>query len=129
MTKPNSSVHGLVLKPGSPCVGTQGYCDIFSKCRAVDAEGPLVRLKNLILNPKLMGTIREWVTTYWWAAALIAIGLIVFMVAFIKICSVHTPSSNPRKPPALKITDTLRRPIKNVSYNLFLCLKFFSISQ
>ncbi len=62
MMKPNSSVHGLILKPGSPCVGTQGYCDIFSKCRAVDAEGPLVRLKNLILNPKLILTIREWIT-------------------------------------------------------------------
>jgi disintegrin and metalloproteinase domain-containing protein 10 len=58
--------------------------------------------------------------TYWWAAALIAIGLIVFMVAFLKICSVHTPSSNPRKPPALKITDTLRRPIKNVSFLIFI---------
>ncbi len=36
------------------------------------------------------------------------------MVVFIKVCSVHTPSSNPRKPPALKITETLRRPIKKV---------------
>lgn len=46
---------------------------------------------------------------------LMIIGLLVFMVAFIKVCSVHTPSSNPQKPPALKITDTLRRPIKRVS--------------
>ncbi len=45
---------------------------------------------------------------------LMTIGLIIFMIAFIKVCSVHTPSSNPRKPPALKITDTLRRPIKHV---------------
>jgi disintegrin and metalloproteinase domain-containing protein 10 len=61
MTSPNSS-KGLILKPGSPCVGTLGYCDIFSKCRAVDGEGPLVRLKNIILNPKTLLTIREWIT-------------------------------------------------------------------
>lgn len=50
---------------------------------------------------------------------LMIIGLLVFMVAFIKVCSVHTPSSNPQKPPALKITDTLRRPIKRVSFITF----------
>lgn len=116
MMKPNTT-RGLVLKPGSPCVGTLGYCDIFSKCRAVDGEGPLARLKNIILNPKTLSTIRLWITTYWWAASLIVVGLIVFMAIFIKVCSVHTPSSNPQKPPALKITDTLRRPIKKVCVN------------
>lgn len=61
MTRPNAT-KGLILKPGSPCVGTLGYCDIFSKCRAVDAEGPLARLKNILLNPETLLTIREWVT-------------------------------------------------------------------
>ena len=56
----NSS--GLILKPGSPCMGTIGYCDIFSKCRSVDGEGPLSRLKNLLLNPVTLSAIREWVT-------------------------------------------------------------------
>ena len=53
---------GLILKPGSPCIGTLGYCDIFSKCRSVDGEGPLSRLKNLLLNPVILSAIREWVT-------------------------------------------------------------------
>jgi len=39
-----------------------------------------------------------------------AIGLLLFMAMFIKCCAVHTPSSNPKKAPALKLTDTLRRP-------------------
>jgi hypothetical protein len=56
----NSS--GLILKPGSPCMGTLGYCDIFSRCRSVDGEGPLSRLKNLLLNPVTLSAIREWVT-------------------------------------------------------------------
>lgn len=82
MIQPNAT-KGLILKPGmtiykwliktliklivywflgSPCVGTLGYCDIFSKCRAVDAEGPLARLKNILLNPETLLTIRDWVT-------------------------------------------------------------------
>lgn len=34
----------------------------------------------------------------------------IFMAAFIKCCAVHTPSNNPKKKPALRISDTLRRP-------------------
>ena len=63
----------------------------------------------------------SFLKTYWWAAALIGIGSIIFMITFIKICSVHTPSSNPRKPPALKITETLRRPIRKV--RLLICIQ------
>ncbi|TKR93500.1 hypothetical protein L596_007945 [Steinernema carpocapsae] len=39
--------HGLLLHPGSPCNNYKGYCDIFRKCRSVDSNGPLARLKNL----------------------------------------------------------------------------------
>lgn len=56
---------------------------------------------------------------------LIGIGFIIFMAIFLKVCSVHTPSSNPRKPPALKISETLRRPIKKVG--LFVCPTFISL--
>jgi len=58
----STNTSGLILKPGSPCIGTLGYCDIFSKCRPVDGEGPLSRLKNLLLNPVTLSAIREWVT-------------------------------------------------------------------
>lgn len=34
----------------------------------------------------------------------------MFMAGFIKCCAVHTPSNNPKKKPALRISDTLRRP-------------------
>ena len=43
-------------------VGTLGYCDIFSKCRSVDGEGPLSRLKNFLLNPVTLSKIRYWIT-------------------------------------------------------------------
>ncbi|XP_076311561.1 disintegrin and metalloproteinase domain-containing protein 10-like [Tachypleus tridentatus] len=103
-------IKGIKLRPGSPCNDFKGYCDVFQKCRAVDAEGPLARLKNLLFNQKTLMDIRQWVTTYWWGVMMMLIGLAIFMGLFIKCCAVHTPSSNPRKPPALRITDTLRRP-------------------
>ena len=40
---------------------------------------------------------------------LISTGLIVVMAVFIKVCAVHTPSSNPRKSKARKLTMTLPR--------------------
>lgn len=42
-----------------PC---QGYCDVFQKCRAVDAEGPLARLKNLLFNQDTLNSVAEWIT-------------------------------------------------------------------
>ena len=70
---------GLSLRAGAPCDNFQGYCDVFLKCRQViwtldivlyqnvtlkkvDAEGPLVRLKNLLLNQDTLLTIAQWVT-------------------------------------------------------------------
>lgn len=104
------NISGIKLRPGSPCNDFKGYCDVFQKCRAVDAEGPLARLKNLLFNHKTLMTIKEWVTNCWWGVTLALVGLAIFMGLFIKCCAVHTPSSNPRKAPALRITDTLRHP-------------------
>lgn len=105
---------GISLRPGSPCDNFQGYCDVFFKCRAVDAEGPLVRLKNLLLNRDTLKTVAQWVTEHWWAVVLMSVGFIIFMGAFIKCCAVHTPSSNPKKPPARRISETLRRPMNTL---------------
>nr|CAG4641525.1 EOG090X02I4 [Eurycercus lamellatus] len=101
---------GISLRPGSPCDNYQGYCDVFLKCRAVDAEGPLARLKNLLFNRETLLTIAQWITEYWWAVLLMGVAFVLFMGVFIKCCAVHTPSSNPKKPPALSITQTLRHP-------------------
>ena len=60
ITNRNSSA-GLILKPGSPCMGTLGYCDIFSKCRSVDAEGPLSRLKKILLNRETITKVQTWI--------------------------------------------------------------------
>lgn len=105
---------GISLRPGSPCDNFQGYCDVFLKCRAVDADGPLVRLMNLLLNRETLISVAQWITEYWWAVLLMGIVFIIFMGLFIKCCAVHTPSSNPKKPPARRISETLRRPMNTL---------------
>lgn len=101
---------GLKLRPGSPCNEFLGYCDVFQRCRPVDAEGPLARLKNTLLNHRTLTSIKQWAITHWWACALFAIGFMMLMYVFIECCAVHTPTSNPKKKPALRITDTIRHP-------------------
>ncbi|MCP9261013.1 Disintegrin and metalloproteinase domain-containing protein 10 [Dirofilaria immitis] len=109
---------GLILLPGSPCNNYKGYCDIFRKCRSVDADGPLARLKNVIFNPKTLYEVKYWIQVNWWAVVLGGLGLLLFMTLFIKICAVHTPSTNPNKTPALNIYDTLRRPKTSFNENM-----------
>jgi disintegrin and metalloproteinase domain-containing protein 10 len=94
----------IKLPPGAPCNEFRGYCDVFQKCRDVDADGPLARLKKLLFNQQTFNEIRDWIIRNWWAVLLMGVGLIVFMGIFIKLCAVHTPSSNPKKPPARKLT-------------------------
>jgi len=101
----------LSLRPGAPCDNFQGYCDVFLKCRQVDAEGPLVRLKNLLFNQRTLLTIAQWVTTYWYAVLLMCIGFVITMALFIKCFAAHTPSSNPKLPKNKHIGETLRRPM------------------
>ncbi|XP_038668837.1 disintegrin and metalloproteinase domain-containing protein 10 [Scyliorhinus canicula] len=99
----------ITLQPGSPCNDFKGYCDVFNRCRLVDADGPLARLKKAIFNPELYENIAEWIVAHWWAVLLMGIALIMLMAGFIKICSVHTPSSNPKLPPPKPLPGTLKR--------------------
>lgn len=67
------------LLAGAPCNNFQGYCDILHKCRGVDSEGPLERIKNLLFGGNAINNLVDWVKEHWWAAVLIGIGLIIFM--------------------------------------------------
>ncbi|XP_068174199.1 disintegrin and metalloproteinase domain-containing protein 10-like [Antennarius striatus] len=99
----------ITLQPGSPCNDFKGYCDVFMRCRLVDADGPLARLKKAIFNAELYENIAEWIVAHWWAVLLMGIALIMLMAGFIKVCSVHTPSSNPKLPPPKPLPGTLKR--------------------
>ncbi|ESO05288.1 hypothetical protein HELRODRAFT_191436 [Helobdella robusta] len=93
----------------TPCENYKGYCDVFYKCRPVNEDGPLLQLKNLLLNEKTINDIRQWVTEYWWVVLLSGVGVIVLMALFIKVCAVHTPSSNPKLKKARQLSLKRRR--------------------
>lgn len=57
----------ITLPAGSPCNEFKGYCDVFMKCRLVDADGPLARLKKAIFNPELYENIAEWIVVRVWS--------------------------------------------------------------
>lgn len=105
---------GISLRPGSPCDNFQGYCDVFLRCRAVDAEGPLARLKNMLFNKENLTTLQQWAEEHWWACIIMGLGFLAVMGIFIKCCAVHTPSSNPKKQPAQRFSETLRRPMNTL---------------
>jgi len=42
---------------GSPCNNYKGYCDVFHRCRGIDNDGPLARLKNLIFSEETLTNI------------------------------------------------------------------------
>lgn len=46
---------------GTPCDNYRGYCDVFHRCRGVDNEGPLERLKNLNLGKETLSSIKDWI--------------------------------------------------------------------
>uniref|UniRef100_T1IMD0 ADAM10 endopeptidase n=1 Tax=Strigamia maritima TaxID=126957 RepID=T1IMD0_STRMM len=128
----DSSNNAIKLSSGAPCDDFRGYCDVFQKCRAVHADGPLARLKNLLFNPNTLMTVEEWITVSLnsrpstsklnysnFSGALVGRFIIrcffiIVMGAFIKCCAVHTPSSNPKQPPARRISDTLRQPAQSL---------------
>ena len=56
------SVCVCVWYTGAPCDNFKGYCDVFQKCRAVNEDGPLARLKNLLFNQQTFNDIKAWIT-------------------------------------------------------------------
>lgn len=82
------SMKNLKLKqfPGAPCDNFNGYCDVFLKCRAVDADGPLSRLKDRFFSKEAILGYFEWIKQHWWAVVLMGIGLILLMAGKGKVC-------------------------------------------
>ncbi|XP_062621388.1 disintegrin and metalloproteinase domain-containing protein 10-like [Saccostrea cucullata] len=86
----------ISVASGTPCNNYQGYCDVFHRCRGVDNEKPLEQLKNLIFGEETLTTIKNWIIEYWWGVMLIVVGIVIVMGVFIKVCSVNTPSKDPK---------------------------------
>jgi len=52
---------GVILKAGSSCSGTEGYCDAFSYCRSANTNEVLARLASTLLSPSIISDIKQWV--------------------------------------------------------------------
>lgn len=76
----------LPLVGGAPCAGNQGYCDKFHVCRLLDADGPIARLKNSILNLDDFDDIGEWMKAHWWAILLAILTLCTLMGCTVLLC-------------------------------------------
>ncbi|KAI8500722.1 constitutive protein ectodomain proteolysis [Branchiostoma belcheri] len=83
-----SSESPLTLEPGSVCDDNKGYCDNLNRCREVDIDGPLARIKKLVLYGA-----SDWAKTYWWAILLILIGIAGIVTGIIFCLNAVVPSS------------------------------------
>ncbi|XP_024151231.1 disintegrin and metalloproteinase domain-containing protein 10 [Oryzias melastigma] len=99
----------ISMQPGSPCSDYKGYCDVLKRCRLVDADGPLLRLKKTIFNPDLYENISDWLAAYWWAVVLVCLAYLLVMIGCIGLCSFFTPSSNKAYPEAKPLPGPLRK--------------------
>lgn len=129
---PACDYHIAVFLTGSSCDKEKGFCDHFQKCRLINVQGPLARLKDLFFSESSLNQLKNWVTVreatnhsylplvrngydyvmsllqeYWYVVAVSIVALIGLMVLFVKCCAVHTPSSNPHKAPARQLSQTL----------------------
>ncbi|KAH7970720.1 hypothetical protein HPB49_014581 [Dermacentor silvarum] len=96
------------LEPGAACADLRGYCDVFQRCRLIDAEGPLAALRQLVFGRQ---GVPNALLEYWYVAAAGLVLSAVLTLAVIRACAVHVPSSNPRKCAQRKLSDTVRHPL------------------
>ncbi|XP_077486152.1 disintegrin and metalloproteinase domain-containing protein 10-like [Amblyomma americanum] len=92
------------MEPGAPCDDMRGYCDAFQRCRLVDAEGPLARLHWLVFGGR---GLRNALVRYWYVTLTAVAAWSAVTALFIRLCAVHTPSSNPHMRPPHRIADTV----------------------
>nr|UTK45927.1 disintegrin and metalloproteinase domain-containing protein 10 [Crepidula fornicata] len=97
---PNSTAGielSVTLTPGAACDNFRGYCDTFSKCQRIDAQGPFNQLTNMIFSQVNLDLVKDWMVEHWWAVLLMCVGLVVFMGVFVKVFEYRTPSQDPAK--------------------------------
>ncbi|XP_064471113.1 disintegrin and metalloproteinase domain-containing protein 10-like isoform X2 [Ornithodoros turicata] len=87
---------GLQMRPGAPCLELKGFCDVFSKCRRINAEGPLVTLQKILIGATI-GKLEAFIQAHTVASIFILIAIIGTVSFLISLCAVNTPSSNPKR--------------------------------
>ncbi|XP_064463743.1 disintegrin and metalloproteinase domain-containing protein 10-like isoform X2 [Ornithodoros turicata] len=103
---------GKKLQPGSPCNGLRGYCDVFQKCRPIDAEGPLFRMEQFFFGGEAVYSLINFIKEHVVLSGFIVLGSIWCVVLVLKLVAVHTPSHNPKRRSAYSLKDTIRHPFQ-----------------
>ncbi|KAH7950962.1 disintegrin and metalloproteinase domain-containing protein 10 [Rhipicephalus sanguineus] len=96
------------MQPGAPCHDLQGYCDVFQRCRLIDAEGLLSRLKRLVFGGRGAGSA---LLRYWYLTVVAVVLGGAATIVFVRICAVCTPSTNPHLPPERGILSSALQPV------------------
>ncbi|XP_065297902.1 disintegrin and metalloproteinase domain-containing protein 10-like isoform X3 [Dermacentor albipictus] len=99
---------GRRMQPGAPCYDLQGYCDVFQKCHLIDAQGLLSRLKRLVFGGEGMDSA---LVRYWYLTLVAVVLAGAATAVFVRVCAVHTPSTNPHLPPERTIMSSARHPV------------------
>ncbi|KAK2144321.1 hypothetical protein LSH36_767g00016 [Paralvinella palmiformis] len=85
------NIPDLMISAGSACYQYQGICDESHKCREMNPASPLANLKSMFFSAEGLNNMKIWLSKHWYVAVAAALGLIVFMVVVIKLC---TPKTN-----------------------------------
>ncbi|XP_064463697.1 disintegrin and metalloproteinase domain-containing protein 10-like [Ornithodoros turicata] len=105
---PNMREHcGIRMMPGSPCNEMRGYCDVFQKCRLVDAEGPISRLES-ILKSEPARSVTNLISDHIIISIIVLVGIVGTLLVCFRLCEVHAPTSSPTQRPVLPLKDTLK---------------------
>lgn len=84
------NVPDLMISAGSACYQYQGVCDESHTCREMNPASPLANLKSMFFSAEGLNNMKIWLSKHWYVAVAAALGLIVFMVVVIKLCTPKT---------------------------------------
>lgn len=105
----------VTLRPGTPCGGLQGYCDMFGACREVNQDAVFGKLvSSLLTAPSLsVSDLATFARDYWYVLVIIGICFAIFNVLVIACVTRSMKSDNPERRLAnlqKRRTKTFKRP-------------------
>ena len=82
---------GNVKEVGFPCNSFEGYCDFFHSCQAVNSEGAIKRITNIVSGSGVVQSVLNYVTRYWWAGLVGAVGILFISFLIVTGCHFFLP--------------------------------------
>ncbi|WAR08942.1 ADA10-like protein [Mya arenaria] len=81
---------------GTPCNRMTGYCDVFQRCRGVDPDTPLAKLKRCFKQGgDCISVFIDFLSSKVGLFTLAIVAVVILTFTLVKCLSIHTKSSNP----------------------------------